>query len=49
MNEVNKHNITILHWLPVNTGISGSRVTVYGGNEALLSYDFKQLPETQIC
>ena len=43
-----KENITILHWLLVKTGKSGSRVTVYGGNEALLSYRFKELPECQI-
>ena len=42
------NNITILHWLPVKTGKSGSRVTVYGGNEALASYRFKQLPESHI-
>ena len=40
--------ITILHWLPVKTGKSGTRVTVYGGNEALQSYRFKQLPKSQI-
>ena len=42
--------ITIIHWLPIKTVKSGSEVTVYGGDEALLpvSYRFKQLPESQI-
>ena len=43
-----ENNITILHWLPVKTGKSSLRVTVYGDNEALSSYRFKQLPESQI-
>ena len=42
------NTITILHWLPVKTGKSCSKVTIYGGNEALPSYCFKQLPKSQI-
>jgi hypothetical protein len=38
--------IRILHRLPVQTGISSSRVTVYGGNEALPSFRRKQSPES---
>ena len=40
--------MTIIHWLPVKNGKSGSRVTVYDGNVALPSYRFKHLPESQI-
>ena len=42
------HVIIILHWLPVKTQKSGSRLSVYGGNEALPCYCFKQLSESQI-
>ena len=42
------NHIIILHWLPVKTRKSGTRVNVYGGNETLSSYHFTQLPESQI-
>ena len=43
-----KQTITISHWLPVKTRTSGSRVNVWRDNEALSSYRFKQLSESQI-
>jgi hypothetical protein len=35
-----QYTMRILHWLPVQTGICSSRVTVYGGNEALPSFRY---------
>ena len=38
--------ITVLHWLPVKAKKSGSRVTVYGSNEALLFCDINHLSDS---
>ena len=38
----------IIHWLPVKTVKSGSRVTVLSGNSAQPPYRYKQLPSSQI-
>jgi hypothetical protein len=39
--------IRILHWLPVQTKISSSRVTVYGGTEALPSFRLNSYPSAR--